>query len=46
MVADYDLVRGVSASAAKVTAADARQFVDANKIKWSFDDRVTDDLDD
>jgi hypothetical protein len=45
MVADYDLVRGVSNSDATATAKEARRFVDACKAKWGFYDNVTDDLD-
>jgi uncharacterized protein (UPF0332 family) len=46
MVADYDLVRGVTNAEAMITVREARQFVDACKIKWGFYDNVTDDLDD
>jgi uncharacterized protein (UPF0332 family) len=43
MVADYDLVRGVSAKDASATVKEARQFVDACKIKWGFEDETTGD---
>jgi len=46
MVADYDLVRGITNEEAAVTVRDARQFVDACKAKWGFEDRATDDRDD
>jgi uncharacterized protein (UPF0332 family) len=45
MVADYDLVRGITNDDATKTVKDARQFVDACKAKWDFKDRVTDELD-
>ena len=44
MVADYDLVRGVTNLDATAIVKDAREFVDACKIKWIFEDRVTDEL--
>jgi uncharacterized protein (UPF0332 family) len=46
VVADYDLVRGVTNIEAAITAKEARQFVDACRIKWAFEDNVTDGLDD
>jgi hypothetical protein len=46
MVADYDLVRGVTNSEAVLTAREARQFVNACRDKWDFHDDVTDELDD
>jgi uncharacterized protein (UPF0332 family) len=45
MVADYDLVRGITNADATATVKDARQFVDACKAKWNFEDQVTDELD-
>jgi len=45
MVADYDLVQGVLNEDAADTVRDARQFVDACKAKWGFEDNVPDDLD-
>jgi len=45
MVADYDLVRGITNDDATATAKDARQFVEACKAKWGFEDRVSDELD-
>jgi uncharacterized protein (UPF0332 family) len=36
MVADYDLVRGITNAEATATVQDARQFVDACKAKWDF----------
>jgi uncharacterized protein (UPF0332 family) len=44
MVADYDLVRGITNIEATETAREARKFVDACKAKWGFEDRVTDEL--
>jgi uncharacterized protein (UPF0332 family) len=44
MVADYDLVRGITNDDARAMAEDARRFVDACKTKWNFQDRVTDEL--
>jgi uncharacterized protein (UPF0332 family) len=38
MVADYDLVRGVTKRDAETTVKEARQFVDACRSKWKFDD--------
>jgi len=46
MVADYDLVRGVTNADAVITVGEARQFVDACKAKWKFYDNVTDEIDD
>jgi uncharacterized protein (UPF0332 family) len=46
MVADYDLVRGVTNSEAVITAGEARQFVNACRDRWKFHDNVTDELDD
>jgi uncharacterized protein (UPF0332 family) len=46
MVADYDLVRGVTKSEAEITVKEARQFVDACKIKWNFNDSSANELDD
>jgi uncharacterized protein (UPF0332 family) len=46
MVADYDLVRGVTDTDAETIVGEARQFVDACRIRWAFEDRVTEDLDD
>ena len=46
MVADYDLVRGVTDKEAAITVGEARRFVDACKAKWAFEDNVTDDLGD
>jgi uncharacterized protein (UPF0332 family) len=43
MVADYDLVRGVSATDARETVRDARQFVDACRIRWGLDGKSTGD---
>jgi uncharacterized protein (UPF0332 family) len=37
MVADYDLVRGVSARDATETVKDARQFIEACRVRWGFD---------
>jgi uncharacterized protein (UPF0332 family) len=36
MVADYNLIRGVTESEAKATVSDARRFVDACQAKWKF----------
>jgi hypothetical protein len=41
-----DLVRGITDEEAAFTVREARQFVDACKSKWKFDDTVTDKLDD
>jgi uncharacterized protein (UPF0332 family) len=46
MVADYDLVRGIASDGAAAMVKDARQFVDACKARWNFEDSVTDELDD
>jgi uncharacterized protein (UPF0332 family) len=46
MVADYDLVRGITNAEATVIVNEARQLVDACMAKWNFDDMITDDLDD
>ncbi len=46
MVADYDLVRGAANRDAALIVKEARQFVDACKVKWNFEDQVTDELDD
>ncbi len=46
MVADYDLVRGVANTEATLTVKEARLFVNACKVRWAFQDKVTDDLDD
>jgi hypothetical protein len=46
MVADYDLVRGVSAKDATATVREARQFVEACKTKWGFEDQSGDALHD
>lgn len=45
MVADYDLVRGIANADAAITVREAREFVDACKAKWNFEDNVTDELD-
>jgi uncharacterized protein (UPF0332 family) len=45
MVADYNLIRGITDTEAAATVMDARQFVDACKTKWGFTDNVTDKLD-
>jgi uncharacterized protein (UPF0332 family) len=39
MVADYNLIRGISKEEAAVTVQEARQFVDACRKKWNFDDK-------
>jgi uncharacterized protein (UPF0332 family) len=44
MVADYDLVRGITNPDAIEIVKEARKFVEANKAKWGFEDRVTDEL--
>jgi hypothetical protein len=46
MVADYDLVRGATNRDAAAMVKDAREFVDACKAKWNFEDRVTDEVED
>jgi uncharacterized protein (UPF0332 family) len=46
MVADYDLVRGVTNRDATLTVKEARQFMDACAAKWNFEDRITEELDD
>ena len=46
MVADYDLVRGVTHVDAAAIVTAAREFVDACKVNWNFEDRVTDELED
>jgi uncharacterized protein (UPF0332 family) len=46
MVADYDLVRGVTNRDTTLIVKEARQFVDACATKWNFEHRVTDELDD
>ena len=45
MVADYDLIRGITNNDAAATVKDARQFVEACRAKWNFEDKVTDELD-
>jgi hypothetical protein len=43
MAADYGLIRGVTEAEANVTVREARQFVDACRIRWAFQDKATDD---
>jgi uncharacterized protein (UPF0332 family) len=45
MVADYDMVRVASGIDAAETTKSARKFVDACMRKWSFSDKVVDELD-
>ncbi|HUZ33814.1 MAG TPA: HEPN domain-containing protein [Xanthobacteraceae bacterium] len=44
MVADYDLVHGITNAEATEVVKDARKFVDACKGKWTFKDRAIDEL--
>jgi uncharacterized protein (UPF0332 family) len=46
LVADYDLVRGITAAEVAALTVDARNFVDACRAKWGFNNNVMDDAED